>query len=214
MATPESLEVKSLRALAAHIGARVTSTTGGEHSATSYHFAAGTGGDGLAIDLAELSGPSALTPGLKRIATEVARLIGPQCAELIYATGPNYRNGQPYRWYGPVTLWAHRNHIHVAVRRGFRWTAPVTAPEVRPMFSPPHVLEPIVASLAAPGGGFWLLAVSGAVYAYEGAWFPREGAAKGTDYFKGRTAARLEVHESGGFTIVATSGERYMYPKS
>lgn len=199
----ESLEVASLRALARHIGARVTSTTGDQHSPTSFHYAAGTDGTGLAIDLAELSGPSALTPGLKRIATECFRLV-PDAAELIYAEGPCLRNGKPYQ-YGALTLRAHRNHVHLAVSRGFRFVTP----EVRPMFDP---ALPVCAVLAAPGGGFWGLGPDGGVFAFLGA--PFYGSAAGQPYFAGRKAARLESHPTGGYTIVATSGETYHFPAS
>lgn len=205
----ESLEVRSLRALAAHIGARVTSTTGGEHAAASYHFRSGTGGEGLAIDLAEKSGPSSLTPGLKRIATEVARLIGPSCAELIYATGPNLKDGRA-AWYGPSTLWAHRNHVHVAVGRGFRWTAPVT--EVRPMYDPPLVLAPVVASLGSPGGGTWVLTQDGAIYAF--GCKDLDAPNRHPEYWTPtQKAARLEPF-NGGYTVIDTAGQRYNYPAS
>lgn len=84
--------------------------------------------------------------------------------------------------------------------------AAALATEVRPMFDPALALEPIVADLACPDGGVWLLAASGAVYAFGGA--PYAGAANGKDYFAGRTAARLEA-AGGGYRIVATSGETY-----
>lgn len=202
MPIAESLEVRALRALSAHIGARITDTiTPGVHSDNSFHYADGTGGEGLAIDLAEKSGPSSLTPGLARIAADVARLIGPACAELIYAWGPSLRNGRPFQ-YSAATLAAHRNHVHVAVNKGFRWAPPVT--EVRPMFSPP--LQ-IVAALDAPTGGTWMLGKDGAVYAFGGAQY--HGGANGKDYFAGRTAAKL-IHAPGDrYSIVATSGEAY-----
>lgn len=204
----ESLEVTALRALAAHIGARVSDVaTPDVHSATSWHYAPGTGGTGLAVDLAEPGGPSALTPGLRRIAAEVARLAGPWCNELIYAEGPSLRLGRPYRYSAPV-LRAHRNHVHVAVRRGFRFEAPAP-PEVRPMWEPPLS---VCATLKAPNGGVWGLGPDGGVYAFEGA--PFYGSAAGQGYFVGRRAARLEARPDGGYDIIATSGERYQYPAS
>lgn len=169
MAT-ESLEVRSLRALAADINARVTSTTGGQHSSTSWHYAQGTDGAGLAIDLAETSGPSALTPGLKRIATEVARRIGPSCVELIYADGPCLRFGKPFV-YSASVLAAHHNHIHVAVPRGFRW-APPAPPQPTPK-------EPIVVNAApvallthpAWGKGYTIVTADGGVFNFGGSPF-------------------------------------------
>jgi N-acetylmuramoyl-L-alanine amidase. len=80
---------------------------------------------------------------------------------------------------------------------------------VKPMYSPALVLEPIVASLKAPGGGEWLLAASGAVYAFDA---PYAGGASGQQYFAGRKAARLEIGPPGKtYTIVSESGERYDY---
>lgn len=208
----ESLEVTSLRALAAHIGARVTdTTTPGVHSATSYHYADGTLGNGLAIDLAELSGPSALTPGLKRIAVECARLV-PGAAELIYAEGPCLRYGRPFQ-YGPITLRAHRNHVHLAVNRGFRFAAPAP-PEVPPMYSPFSIAGQVVAGLKAPGGGAWVLTDLGAIYAIE---CPDYGAPnRHPEYWNlpGQKAARLEAHPSGGYVVVDNAGRRYDYPAS
>jgi GH25 family lysozyme M1 (1,4-beta-N-acetylmuramidase) len=80
--------------------------------------------------------------------------------------------------------------------------------QVKPMYDPPLTLEPIVADLKAPVGA-WLLAKSGAIYAFGGA--PFKGAANGQDYFTGRQAARLEAN-GDGYTIIATSGERYDFP--
>jgi hypothetical protein len=85
---------------------------------------------------------------------------------------------------------------------------PAYSKELAPMFNPPHVLEPIVASLACPTGGFWLFGQHGGIYGYEGA--PVTGSASGKDYFKGRSAAYGQLVD--GFAtpqIVATSGETY-----
>lgn len=210
---PESLEVAALRALARHIGARVTDvSTPDVHSATSFHYATGTDGKGLAVDLAELSGPSALTPGLARIARECARLV-PGAAELIYAAGPCLRNGRPFI-YGARTLLAHRNHVHLAVAKGFRFEAPAPAPEVRPMFDPPiGVIGRVVASLNAPGGGAWTLTEYGAVYAWG---CPDHGAPnRHPEYWNlpGQLAARLEPL-GDGYTVVDNAGRRYDYPAS
>lgn len=71
----------------------------------------------------------------------------------------------------------------------------------------PYQFEPVVDELTLPTGGILLLATSGAVYALLGA--PYQGAANGKDYFRGRTAARLELTSDGRYAIVATSGERY-----
>lgn len=165
-----SLEVISLIRLADYIGARVTDVaTPKVHSATSYHYAAGTDGIGLAVDLAEMRGPSRLTPGLARIAQDVARLIGPSCAELIYAAGPTLKNGKPYR-YSASILRAHENHVHVAVSRGFRFSPP----------APPAPKENKIVVNAAPvavlmhptwGSGYTVVMADGGVATFGGAPF-------------------------------------------
>lgn len=88
---------------------------------------------------------------------------------------------------------------------------------VSPMFDP--AIGPIAAAAKWPGtpGAVLLLAPSGAVYALFGA--PYYGGANGQAYFAGRTAAQFATDASdvivknskGGYTIVATSGERYDY---
>ena len=126
------------------------------------------------------------------------------------------------------------NHANVATAPGYRHsdavtlsdflliaaaatgTAAPTAPKVAPMYSPPHQLEPIVADLACPTGGAWLLAASGAVYAYGGA--PYFGGTNSRPWFAGRQAARLELptaNEAAAgkrYVVIATSGERYALP--
>lgn len=77
---------------------------------------------------------------------------------------------------------------------------------VKPMFDPALVLEPIVADLACPTGGAWLVASSGSIYAFAGA--PYLGSPAGHDYFVGRKAARLELVD-GKYRVIAESGEGY-----
>ena len=77
---------------------------------------------------------------------------------------------------------------------------------VKPMYDPPLDLEPIVADLVCPTGGVWLLAGSGAVYAFGGA--PYLGSPNGKNYFAGRTAAQLQLVDNK-YRVVATSGEGY-----
>lgn len=79
---------------------------------------------------------------------------------------------------------------------------------VAPMFDP--ALK-IVAALDAPAGGVWLLAPDGAIYAFAGAQYKGGmNTAEMAPHFAGRTAARLEPN-GAGYTIVATSGERYNF---
>lgn len=86
------------------------------------------------------------------------------------------------------------------------------AEKVRPMFTPAVAMEPIVAELACPTGGVWLLAGSGAVYAWGGA--PYRGGAHGQSYFKGKKAARLELVTDNPdymYRIISTDGGKYGY---
>lgn len=86
---------------------------------------------------------------------------------------------------------------------------------VSPMFDP--AIGPICAVAAWPDGGTLLLSPSGAVYSTLGA--PYFGGANNEGYFAGRIAARFDATVSdmavktpqGGYTIIATSGERYAY---
>lgn len=89
--------------------------------------------------------------------------------------------------------------------------------KVKPMYDPPIVMEPWVASRKAPSGGIWGLAASGAVYALEGA--PYCGGANGKAYFAGRSAARFvdlnpdEIRAGRVYVIASKDGNRYAYPE-
>lgn len=113
-----------------------------------------------------------------------------------------------------------RNVIHDAAR----WAsivgsapppAPAPIPKVQPMHNPPLVVPGgIVADLACPTGGAWLVADDGAIFAVGGA--PYLGGMNTDAHFKGRHAAKLLPRRYGtlgrkrGYTIVATSGETYV----
>lgn len=90
--------------------------------------------------------------------------------------------------------------------------------EIKPMYSPNLVLEPIAASLAY-NGGVYLVADSGALYAFNA---PAIVGANGQPYFVGRHAARLYPGDTtdpevpsfiarvpGGLIIRTTSNEFY-----
>lgn len=204
---------------AAGIPYRVTDVnTPGVHTETSYHYAQGTGGVGLAVDFGgSVPGVTSKTIAEMSSIWRAFRPVAPQLAELFYQ-GPDIgivvKNGvwRPAVPTLGVSTWnAHRNHVHVAVKRGVLLAAPritpaTTTKRVMPMYSPPLALEPIVAELRAPGGGVWLLAASGAVYAFGGA--PYLGSPMGHDYFAGRKAARLEP-VGDGYRVVAESAETY-----
>lgn len=85
--------------------------------------------------------------------------------------------------------------------------------EVKPMYDPSLILEPIAASAQAPNGGVWLLAESGAVYAFGDA--PYHGGANSgpvAPHFAGRKAARIQANNRNGYDIISTNGEVYSFP--
>jgi hypothetical protein len=88
--------------------------------------------------------------------------------------------------------------------------------KVKPMYDPPIVMEPWVASAECPTGGVWGLAASGAVYALPVGVPPFHGGMNGKPAFVGRKAASIdkELSASGEWTgyyvITATSGEKYV----
>lgn len=115
----------------------------------------------------------------------------------------------PWKTYG---LWQHTDRAVIPgiadpCDESVGTINPPTPPEVvQPMYDPPLTLEPVVADLLCPTGGVWLLAASGAVYAFGGA--PYLGAPNGKPYFSGRRAAQLRLVDSK-YQVVATSGEAY-----
>ena len=192
---------------------KVTSTTGGVHAPTSYHY------QKLALDLAGLV-PTRDSPALMAVFNALVP-VESELAELIYARAPyNVKNGRHVPLYASAI---HHDHVHVAVHRGtfIRWPGqPANLPimggpdVVKPQFDPP--LARFVSWLNAPNGGGWGLSADGNLYALGGAPYRlfsdgQAMSAFGKDYFQGRTAAKLE-RLGDGYTIVATSGERYDYP--
>ena len=104
---------------------RVTDINGPGHAAGSYHYAKGTGGDGLAVDFA------GAVPGVNQTTIiqmgniwRALALVGHQLAELIHQ-GPgitqaikNGRRVDAATAYGATTWADHYDHVHVAVPRG------------------------------------------------------------------------------------------------
>lgn len=103
--------------------------TPGVHTATSYHYRAGTGGIGLAVDFA-FTTPTQDSPQLLAIFGAFSA-VKSQLAELIYSGAPySIKNGKvTVTGYGdPAVLAAHHNHVHVAVPYG-TFLAPSILPE-------------------------------------------------------------------------------------
>lgn len=121
-----SAETDNLTAYLEHTGVpfKVTSTTGGKHAPTSYHYR------GLAVDFAGPV-PTRDSAVLLNIFSAFTPIEG-QLAELIYAGAPyQIKHGDhvPPSFYGAQTMSIHHNHVHVAVEPG--WRAPGTrAPSV------------------------------------------------------------------------------------
>lgn len=116
-----SLEVKGILALLQSwaVPHRVTDIDGPGHATGSFHYGAGTGGDGLAVDVAGRI-PYALHPAqaradmlaicarLKPYEPNLAELI---CSHLTYSV----KNGKRV---ARIAVAAHWDHIHIAVHKG------------------------------------------------------------------------------------------------
>jgi hypothetical protein len=125
---PHSREVQALIDFVEATGLphRVTDvSTPGVHSNTSYHYADGTGGKGLAIDLAgAIPGTSKAMVEQMSALWRAFRPVAPKLAELFFQ-GPGIhmvvKNGawRPgLQTLGQRTWDAHKTHVHVAVKRG------------------------------------------------------------------------------------------------
>ena len=117
----ETPVTEALRRYARLIGARVTSTTGGAHTATSHHYT------GRAVDLAEPDRASADSEGLLRINEAIVRTIPLQMiTELIYSGPGNIcvkagRIVSGRRDYGLPVMARHHDHVHLAVVERFTY---------------------------------------------------------------------------------------------
>jgi hypothetical protein len=159
---------------------RVTDINGPGHAPGSYHYAKGTGGDGLAVDFA------GAVPGVNQTTIiqmgniwRALALVGPQLAELIHQ-GPGItqaiRNGRRVdgaTTYGTATWADHYDHVHVAVPRGIFLTPlshPLGTLQGDAMPDDPNrvnVNAPIVGMASTPTGkGYWLVAADGGVFAF------------------------------------------------
>lgn len=150
-----SLEVHGIIRYLTNSGVKFRVTdydTPGIHSPTSYHYAEGTGGTGLAIDVAGLT-PSYNSPQLLAIFSAFGP-VESRLAELAYRGAPyNIKNGirvAPYDKY---------DHVHVAVPKGT-----ILAKEI-PMEPVPPEHKKIIAAFPHEAG-YVLVAADGAVYCF------------------------------------------------
>ena len=126
---------------------KVTSTTGGTHTPTSYHYRVGTDGRGLAVDFAGPV-PSYNSPALLAIFSQFAK-IERSLAELFYTGAPyNIKNGQRIPRIGQ-----HYDHVHVAVEKGFTYNGSqgVAVPDNDPNL--PDITGPVDLMLLSNSNG-------------------------------------------------------------
>lgn len=129
-----SQEVRAIAALLRSTGLphRITSTY--RPGGTSRHGQSGTGGDGLAVDVAGRVPFSVDRRVAEADMAAVAQALVPywiHMYELIYAGLPfAVLRGQkvPIAQVSPALVAAHRDHIHIAVRKGV-FLAPIPQPE-------------------------------------------------------------------------------------
>ena len=160
-----------MRVMARLMGWCVFSASSGGHSGTSYHYADGTGGKGLAVDLVDPDGPGYDSVQLDLINSQIIQFIPiPMIKELIYSAPDaiNVHDGRIVRAdYWPVSVRErHHNHNHLAVAKGFTYNAPE---DFMPADDPNriNVNAPICGIAATPTGkGYWLVAADGGVFAF------------------------------------------------
>lgn len=200
---------------------RVTDVnTPGVHTETSWHYAPGDGGIGTAVDFG--GAIAGVTPTTVVQMTDIWRAflaVASKLAELFFqAPGIQtvVKNGalRPALTVLDANTWnAHRNHVHVAVKPGTFLT--VTGPAypvvtVAARWDPPLQVVDFLPYWG--GGGGWLLFPDGGLGAVGDAPFRGEAnQPRGHPYWGDRRAARIERLGDNGYTIVATSGERYDY---
>lgn len=137
--------------------------TPGVHATGSYHYRPGTGGTGLAADLAGLT-PSANSPSLLGIFNQLAQ-VGGQLAELIYSGAPySIKNGRRVPRYA---IDAHWNHVHVAVPLGTILKEPVMPDDPNmPNITYPVEFHPVVNSDGVCQGYYLFSVKTGEIHAY------------------------------------------------
>jgi hypothetical protein len=125
----ETAVTAALRKLASIAGWCVTSTTGGAHTATSYHYS------GRAVDLACPDGPGWDSEALLAINEDIIRLIPlSMISELIYSGPGNIcvQNGRVVKGmsvYGSAVMSRHHDHVHLAVVSNFTYNGGTPVPD-------------------------------------------------------------------------------------
>lgn len=145
MPAPYSDEVKAIIAYLESTGLpnRVTDiNTPGVHTKSSYHYAAGRGGIGLAVDFAgTVAGTSAAMVAQMSAIWRSFRPVAAQLTELFYQAPDILMVVKNGAWrpglqtLGRTTWDAHKNHVHVAVRPG-TFLTPLLLPAVVPVEQP------------------------------------------------------------------------------
>lgn len=182
-----SAEAKAIIAFVESTGLphRVTDVDGRGHAAGSFHYAAGTGGRGLAVDFAgESAGVTPATAAQMAAVFLALATVSSQLAELIHS-GPgiswaikNGRRVDGASFYGPVVWPDHRDHVHVAVARGV-FLPPLSQPagildEEANMPDDPDLpnlpdiagFHPVVNSTTGECTGYYIVASNGELHAY------------------------------------------------
>lgn len=158
---------------------RVTDIDGPGHAEGSYHYASGTGADGLAVDFAgTLPGVSGATAIQMEAIYRAFLDVSTQLAELIYSGSgitvavKNGRRVNGATTYGPLVWPDHRDHVHVAVPRGTFLSHPLGTLSKGGSMATDHpdlvnLDAPIVGIAATPTGkGYWLVGADGGVFAH------------------------------------------------
>lgn len=200
-----SAEIRAIRAYMQSTGVPHRATSTWRDQPGSFHHT------GQAVDFAGPK-PSRNSPQLLDV-YEALLALAPVAEELFYG-GPGgalWRDGR--RFSHERLREQHEDHVHIAVRKGWRWTPPAPTPparKVEPMYDPP--LGPIAAVWQDENGRV-LAGVSpeGDVYAWAIPW---AGNVRGKPYWGDRKAARIGARDDGqpGYQITATDGAHYRLP--
>lgn len=169
---------------AAGLPHRVTDIDGPGHAEGSYHYAAGTGGDGLAVDFGGVSAgvSTASAAQMAAIYREFLNVAG-QLAELIYSGldldgrpatvavhGGRRVDGASF--FGPATWRDHFDHVHVAVPRGtflshlLAEEVPVPDDPALPNLPDIKFFVPVVNTQTGECRGYYIVSADGQLHAF------------------------------------------------